>query len=375
MRFQCLGPSLHQICQPRMCINNIMYFGSGIWLGFRAICWASLFASSNVSWPVVVNGSGHGEVRILFGQWKRCGGRRLLEWKHSCETINLFGNDWFRTKNIFTTLTLLPNWILKPTRQTCSSGMLWWGKIALVVVQRHKQNHLIIFKNVVSITKTVEHRFQNHSKQVTGGILPENNNETAPTNANAKQQKSGFVGSPICGFLEKKCYNGNCKRKNTDASACFTFSSSCPFLTWWRLEEYRRNDTYDCENYDCHVQPEQQRCAHPLNKTTTKHDRFSGSETAVIKLRLGEAVIEINRLKRSLKHSVSVVLFVNDVMETSRGKCLVTTTISFLRFVTNSVYVINDIANENTAYDITFTKLSWLSPRAVNLDTMPPRGK
>lgn len=184
----------------------------------------------------------------------------------------------------------------------------------------------------------------------------------------------------ICGvtnlwFLKKKCYNGNCKRKNTDVSTCFTFSSSCPFLTWWRLEEYRRNDTYDCENYDCHVQPEQQRCAHPLNKTTTKHDSFSGSETAVIKLWLGEAVIEINRLKRSLKHSVSVVLFVNDVMETSRGKCLVTTTISFLRFVTNSVYVINDIANENTAYDITFTKLSWLSPRAVNLDTMPPRGK
>lgn len=105
------------------------------------------------------------------------------------------------------------------------------------------------------------------------------NNENSWTSVSESQQ-TGHRWNSICGvtnlwFLEKKCYNGNCKRKNTDVSTCFTFSSSCPFLTWWRLEEYRRNDTYDCENYDCHVQPEQQRCAHPLNKTTTKHDSFS----------------------------------------------------------------------------------------------------
>lgn len=145
-----------------------------------------------------------------------------------------------------------------------------------MVVQRHKQNHLIIFKNVVSITKTVEHRFQNHSKQVTGGILPDavKNEPIYPkttTKPRLQMQMQNYKNQDLWGHqfvvFREKCYNGNFKRKNTDVSTCFTFSSSCPFLTSWRLEEYRRNYTYDCEDYDCHVQPEQQRCAHPVKKT------------------------------------------------------------------------------------------------------------
>lgn len=150
--------------------------------------------------------------------------------------------------------------------------------------------------------------------------------------------------------------------------------SACPFLTSWRLEEYRRNYTYDCENYDCHVQPEQQRCAHPINKTQ--------QQNMTIFLEAKLPWLNCDWVKQSLKSTDwrdpwnTLFRLSSDVMETSRGKCLVTTTtISFLRFVTNSVYVITDIANKNTAYDLTFTKLSWLSPWAVNLDTMPPRSK
>lgn len=191
-------------------------------------------------------------------------------WMKTCETINLFGNDWFRTKKIFTTPTLLPNWILKPTRQTCSSGMLWWGKDAVLVVQRHKQNHLIIFQNLISRAKAVEHRFQNHGKQVTGGILPDvTNNEHIPETTKPRLQmqikkKSGF---------EK--YNGN----KTQKHRCKHVSLSAVHIylvPFWhhgalrKIAEMTRMTaktmivTYNLSNT----------AAHPISKTHNKTKQF-----------------------------------------------------------------------------------------------------
>ena len=64
------------------------------------------------------------------------------------------------------------------------------------------------------------------------------------------------------------------KRKNTKVYMLYVLH-----LTSWRLEEDRRNDTYDCEDYDCHVQPEQHSVSSHKQNTTVKHDNSSGSES------------------------------------------------------------------------------------------------
>ena len=171
------------------------------------------------------------KLRILFGQWKRCGGRRP-SWMKTCETINLFGNDWFRTKKHLHNL----NAAAKLDFETHTSNVF--------------VRHAVMRKNCASGCSKARakppHNFQECSF----------NNENSWTSVSESQQTSHRWNSTwcskkwtytrkqqqnraykcntkirICGvanlwFLEKKCYNGNCKRKNTDVSTCFTFSMS-----------------------------------------------------------------------------------------------------------------------------------------------------
>lgn len=192
-------------------------------------------------------------------------------WMKTCETINLFGNDWFRTaaakldfethtSNVFVRHAVM--------RKNCASAASGCSKAQTKPPHNFQE---CSFNNENSWTSVSESQQTGHrwnstwcSKKWT---YTRKQQQNRAYKCKCKATKMRICGVTNLWFLEKTCYNGNCKRKNTDVSTCFTFSSSCPFLTSWRLEEYRRNYTYDCEDYDCHVQPEQQRCAHPVKKT------------------------------------------------------------------------------------------------------------